>query len=138
MALTLERNVLKFYQGLEKGVIYGRKCTECGAVEFPPHYACNECGYHETEWVELSGKGTLKSVILPVSLNADNKLAAIGDYCFGVVELKEGCEFNSTIFGVNSENADAIRAKLPVPVHAKFIPMDGYTTLLFEVDEDAE
>ena len=35
MALTLERNVLKFYQGLEQGIIYGRKCTECGAVEFP-------------------------------------------------------------------------------------------------------
>ena len=137
MALTLERNVLKFYQGLEQGIIYGRKCTECGAVEFPPHYACNECGYHETEWVELSGKGVLKSVILPVSLNADNNLAKIGDYCFGIVQLEEGCEFNSTIFGVNAQNADAIRAKLPVPVHAIFIPMDGYTTLLFEVDEDA-
>lgn len=136
MALTLERNVLKFYQGLEKGIIYGRKCTECGAVEFPPHYACNECGYHETEWVELSGKGVLKSLILPVSLNADNKLAAIGDYCFGIVQLEEGAEFNSTIFGVSAKNADAIRAKLPVPVHAKFIPMDGYTTMLFEVDED--
>lgn len=136
MAVTLERNVLKFYQGLEKGIIYGRKCTECGAVEFPPHYACNECGYHETEWVELSGKGVLKSLILPVSLNADNKLAAIGDYCFGIVQLEEGAEFNSTIFGVSAKNADAIRAKLPVPVHAKFIPMDGYTTMLFEIDED--
>lgn len=135
MSVKLERNVKKFYDGLAEGIIWGRKCTECGAVEFPPHYACNECGYHETEWVQLSGKGVLESCILPVSLNANNTLAAIGDYCFGIVKLEEGTEFNSTIFGVNEKNADAIRAKLPVPVHAKFIPMDGYTTLMFEVDE---
>lgn len=133
--MKLERNVKKFFDGLQRGVIYGRKCTECGAVEFPPHYACNACGFHETEWVELSGKGVLESVILPVSLNANNTLAAIGDYCFGVVKLDEGCEFNSTIFGVNAKNAPAIREQLPVPVHAKFVEMDGYTTVMFEVDE---
>jgi len=135
--MKLERVVKKFYDGLAEGVIYGRRCKECGAVEFPPHYACNECGYHETEWVTMSGKGVLKSAILPVSLNASNALSEIGSYCFGVVQLEEGCEFNSTIFGVDASNIDSIRDRLPVPVHAKFIPMDGYTTLMFEVDEDA-
>ena len=50
MTLKLERNVKRFYDGLEEGIIYARKCTECGAIEYPPHYACNTCGYHETEW----------------------------------------------------------------------------------------
>lgn len=135
--MKLERNVKKFYDGLAEGVIYARKCKECGAIEFPPHYACNACGYHDTEWTTVSGRGVLKSVITPVALNANNTLAAIGPYCFGEVELEEGCSFNSTIFGVDAKNAKKIRGKLPVPVHPKFIQMDGYTTLMFEVDEEA-
>ncbi len=136
MSVTLESNVKKFYDGLAEGVIYARKCTECGAIEFPPHYACNECGHIETVWTTVSGKGTLQSLIMPVALNANNTLAKVGPYCFGVVKLEEGCSFNSTIFGVTNEIADALRERLPVPVHAKFIPMDGYTTLMFEVDDD--
>lgn len=133
----MEPIVKKFYEGLEQGKFYARKCKECGAIEFPPHYACNACGYHDTEWTTVSGRGALKSVITPVALNANNTLAAIGPYCFGEVELEEGCSFNSTIFGVDAKNAKKIRGKLPVPVHPKFIQMDGYTTLMFEVDEEA-
>lgn len=96
-----------------RAVIYARKCKECGAIEFPPHYACNACGYHDTEWTTVSGRGVLKSVITPVALNANNTLAAIGPYCFGEVELEEGCSFNSTIFGVDAKNAKKIRGKLP-------------------------
>ena len=35
-------------------------------------------------------------------------------YCFGEVELEEGCSFNSTIFGVDAKNAKKIRGKLPL------------------------
>ena len=58
-----EHIVEKFWNGLKDGVIYGRKCKECGAIEFPPHLACNSCGYHETEWTTLTGKGELKSFV---------------------------------------------------------------------------
>lgn len=136
MSVKLERNVKKFYEGLEKGIIYARKCTACGAIEFPPHYACNTCGNIDTEWTTVSGKGMLKSMITPVALNANNTLAAIGSYCFGIVELEEGVSFNSTIFGIDAKKAKKLRDKLPLPVHAKFIPMDGYTTLMFEIDDD--
>ena len=43
MAIKLEKVVERFYEGLEEGKILGRKCPECGNVEFPPVYACNEC-----------------------------------------------------------------------------------------------
>ena len=56
MAIKLEKVVQKFYDSLEEGKILGRKCPACGAVEFPPVYACNTCGNLETEWVEISGK----------------------------------------------------------------------------------
>lgn len=57
-----EHIVEKFWNGLKDGVIYGRKCKECGAIEFPPHLACNSCGYHETEWTTLTGKGRVKKL----------------------------------------------------------------------------
>ena len=81
----------------------------------------------------------LKSAILPVSLNANSRLAEIGDYCFGEVALEEDpeCSFNSTIFGVGPDNVEQIRANLPVPVHAKIIQLDGYKTVMYEVDENA-
>ena len=52
MSVKLEKVVEKFYEGLEEGKFLGRKCTECGAVEFPPVYACNTCGCMDMEWVE--------------------------------------------------------------------------------------
>ena len=139
MALKRERTVTRFYDGLEESIISARKCTECGAIEYPPHYACNTCGYHETEWTTISGRGVLQSAILPVSLNANSRLAEIGSYCFGEVTLEEDprCSFNSTIFGVDADNVEEIRKRLPVPVHAKIIQLDGYKTVMFEVDEDA-
>ncbi len=132
--MKIERLVKKYYDGLEEGILYARKCKECGAVEFPPHYACNTCGYHETEWTTISGKGAVESIIMPGPMTARENMAAIGPYCFGVVTLEEGTSINATIFGVSSDNVNDLRNKLPLPVHAKIIQMDGFKTLYFEID----
>ena len=83
----MEPIVKKFYDGVAEGKYYGRKCKECGAIEFPPHLACNTCGYHETEWVELSGHGTLKSFVVPGIQNDKPYLKAIAAYGYGAVQL---------------------------------------------------
>ncbi len=132
--MKIERLVKKYYDGLEEGVLYARKCKECGAVEFPPHYACNTCGYHETEWITISGKGVVENIIMPGPMTAREDLAASGPYCFGIVTLNEGTSINATIFGVSSENVNDLRNKLPLPVHAKIIQMDGFKALYFEID----
>lgn len=132
--MKIERVVKKFYDGLEEGVLYARKCKECGAIEFPPHYACNTCGYHETEWVEISGKGVLESFVLPGPMTVRENMDAIGPYCFGAVHLDGGPTINATIFGVSRENAQEVMGKLPVPVHARITQMDGYKTVYFELD----
>lgn len=136
--MKLELVVKKFYEGLEEGVIYARRCKECGAIEFPPHYACNTCGYHETEWTTLSGNGALKTVILPATTTADNTLAAIGPYGFGEVELDEGCTINAVIFGLTTKNRDELRKRIAagerIGVHPHFTQMDGYKALHFELD----
>ena len=83
-----EHIVEKFWNGLKDGVIYARKCKECGEIEFPPHLACNSCGYHETEWTTLTGKGVLKSFVFTGVLNARLELEDRGlKYVCGEVQL---------------------------------------------------
>ena len=134
--MKIEKIVSKFYEGLNEHKIYARKCKECGAIEFPPRYACNTCGYHETEWVELSGRGKLLTMLAPATLNSDPWNAKIGPYCYGLVELEEGVRYNTTIFGVTKKKAKTLRNQLPLPIHAIFAERDGYTTLFFEVDDE--
>lgn len=136
--MKIEKVVAKFYEGLAEHRILARRCKECGAIEFPPRYACNTCGYHETEWIELSGRGLLHTIILPATLNADPWNSKIGPYCYGLVELEEGVSFNITVFGVTRKSAKVLREKLPLPVHPIFVERDGFTTMFFELDKPAE
>jgi len=51
----------RFFRELrENKRILGAKCTKCGRVYCPPRGDCHLC-YEPTEWVELSGKGTIIS-----------------------------------------------------------------------------
>lgn len=132
----IEKIIQPFYEGLAQRKILGRKCKQCGAIEYPPRYACNTCGYHETEWVELSGKGKIHSMVLPSTLNADPWNSAIGSYGFGLVELEEGPMFNATIFGISRKIYKKYRDQLPLPVHALFVDKEDYTTVFYELDEE--
>ena len=134
--MEMERIVEKFWKGLEDGVIYARKFKECGAIEFPPHLACNTCGYHETEWTTLTGKGELVSFVFTGVLNSRLELDDMGlKYVCGEVKLDEGPEINAVILGINKKKAREIDGKLPVRVRPVFQNMGRYTTLFFELDE---
>ena len=53
----------------------------CSFVEGKPFAeALNKCGYHATEWVELSGHGWLKTIILPAPTTDDARLKPYGRY----------------------------------------------------------
>ena len=131
-----EHIVEKFWNGLKEGVIYARKCKECGAIEFPPHMACNHCGYHETEWMTLEGKGVLKTFDRTGALNARLELEDMNlKYVCGEVQFDEGPEMNAVILGINKKKAREIEDKLPVRVRPVFFDMGRYTTLFFELDE---
>lgn len=137
--MKLETICKDFYDGLEEGRIRARKCLECGAIEFPPHYACNTCGYHATEWVELSGKGEITSFVVHGTMNARPYLDEISKkYAFGSVKLEEGVEFNTVIFGISKRNApelkERIRSGEGVPVKARITQREGFKTLYFDLD----
>ena len=134
----MEPVVKKFYEGLEEGKLWGRRCLECGAVEFPPHLACNACGYHATEWYEVSGHGHLIDFTVPGPQDDKPYLREVGKYAYGAVELDEGPQYTYVIFGITKKTAKDVRARLmageTVGVHPKIIDRPGYKELCFELD----
>lgn len=136
MSIELEKVVEKFYQGLEEGKILGKKCTKCGAVEFPPVYACNTCGGWDMEWVEISGKAKLHSIVMPAALSTKPEYKALGKYAYGEVELEEGSRLNAVVRGINKKKRNELLDKLPVDVKAAIYQRDGYKTVVFDLVEE--
>ena len=136
MSVKLEKVVEKFYEGLEEGKFLGRKCKECGAVEFPPVFACNTCGCMDMEWVEVSGKAMMKSIVMPAALSSKPEYSQMGPIAYGEVELEEGASFNAVVKGINKKKRKELLEKLPVPVHAEIFQRDGYKTVVFALDEE--
>ena len=136
MAVKLEKVVQGFYDYLEEGKIMGRKCPECGALEFPPVYACNACGNYETEWYEISGKAKIHSIVLPAALSSKPEYKNFGKYAYGEIELEEGSRLNGVILGINKKKRKELQDKLPVSCHAVIIDREiGVKSVAFELDE---
>ncbi|MBQ1332433.1 MAG: hypothetical protein IJU67_01755 [Lachnospiraceae bacterium] len=138
MAIKLEKVVQTFYENLEAGKITGKKCTKCGNVEFPPVYACNKCGCWDLEWVEISGKAKLHSIVLPAALSSKPEYKAMGKFAYGEVELEEGTRLNAVVRGINRKKRNELLEKgLPVNIHAAIWQREaGYKTVVFELDEE--
>ena len=135
MAIVLEKVVQGFYDRLEEGKICGRKCPKCGAVEFPPVYACNSCGSFETEWYEISGNAKMHSIVMPAALSSKPEYKAMGKFAYGEIELEEGSRLNAVVRGISKKSRKELLDKLPLDVHAAIYQRDGYKTVVFDLDE---
>lgn len=135
MSVKLEKVVQTWYENLEKGKITGKKCTHCGAVEFPPVYACNTCGCMDMEWVEISGKAKMHSIVLPAALSSKPEYKELGKYAYGEVEIEEGARLNAVVRGINKKKRIELLDKLPVSCTAAIYQRDGYKTVVFDLDE---
>ena len=121
----MEPVVKKFYTGLEEGIYWARQCPACG--------------YHKTDWVQVSGHGHLIDFTLPGPQNDKPYLKEYGKYAYGSVDIDEGSQYTYVIYGITKKKAPEIRAKLmageTVGVHAKVIDRPGYKELTFELDD---
>lgn len=138
MPIQLEKVVQTFYDNLEQGKITGKKCTKCGAVEFPPVYACNSCGCWDMEWVEISGRAKMHSIVLPAALSMKPEYKAMGKFAYGEIELEEGARLNGVVRGINKKKRNALMEQnaLPVPVKAAIYQRDGFKTVVFDLAEE--
>ena len=139
MAIKLEKVVETWYKNLEEGRITGRKCTKCGAVEFPPVYACNSCGCWDMEWVEISGNAKMHNIVMPAALSSKMEYQNLGKYAYGEVELEEGTRLNAVVRGINRKKRKEILAgdKLPVKCKAAVFQREGgFKTVVFDLVEE--
>jgi uncharacterized OB-fold protein len=50
-----------FWQSLEEGRLSIQRCKACGAYRWPARAICNRCFSLDSEWSEVSGRGTVVS-----------------------------------------------------------------------------
>ena len=105
-------------------------------MEFPPVYACNACGNYETEWVEISGKAKMLSIVLPAALSSKPEYKKLGKFAYGELELEEGSRFNAVVRGISKKNRKELQEQLPLDVHAAIFEREGgFKTVVFDLDE---
>ena len=56
---TATTKVNDFIDYLEKGIVAGTKCKDCGTKYFPPKADCHRCLTSNMEWFEIKGTGKL-------------------------------------------------------------------------------
>lgn len=134
MAEVVERIVSRYYKKLEEGVVLGRKCPECGNVEWPPVYACNACGCMDTVWHEMSQKGEIQICLVPTVMSSRPAYNDLEPYGYCAVKCEEGPERNVMVLNVNKKNSAYIKEHLPYPAHMEIVERDGYKTAVFAID----
>lgn len=118
----MEAILKKWYDALrDDNKIFGMRCKDCGAVEFPPVPVCNTCGKFDMEWYEMDGEGELVSLSYsPMGVHPYSQKPSVTGY----VKLKEGPYFEAILLGVNEKkqwalfdrmkNGEVIKTRLEV------------------------
>ena len=75
-----------------------QKCAECGTLRFFPRHLCTECGSDNTEWAEISGRGSVQSFTI-VHRAAFPEFQAITPYVVALIDLEEGPRMMTNIVG---------------------------------------
>lgn len=100
----------RFFRELrENKKIYGAKCKKCGKVYCPPRAHCQHC-YEPTEWVPLSGQGTIETYTIQYFTNS----AFIKKVPFLVAFIKlDGTDFRM-ISNIEMDNIEEARPGMRV------------------------
>ncbi|OGP66163.1 MAG: DNA-binding protein [Deltaproteobacteria bacterium RBG_13_53_10] len=88
VSFTSQTKASPFVDYLEKGILAGTKCKDCGTFYFPPRSDCYKCLSSKVEWSEVKGKGKLVSystlTYAPTGFEADLP------YTIALVEFESG------------------------------------------------
>ena len=85
-----------FWEAAEKGVLTTQKCGSCGSHVFYPRGRCPYCWSDQLDWVQVSGRGKLKSYS-EVWKPGNEGWVPAAPYIVGLVTLEEGPTLLSTI-----------------------------------------
>jgi len=91
-----------------------QRCAACGRLRFPPGYLCRECHGADSDWVEVSGRGTIASFTV-MHRAPTPAYAARAPYVLALVDLQEGPRMMANVIG-----EDALQAAIGDPVEVVF------------------
>jgi uncharacterized protein len=89
-----------------------QKCDACGHIRFPVSILCPSCHSLVSQWVKLSGKGSIYSfTVYRVPYHPAFKDDI--PYVLAIIQLDEGPRMESNIIGCQPED---VRIEMPVEV----------------------
>lgn len=101
-----------FWQASREGRLLIKHCPSCGGQHFYPRQHCPICGHPETEWREVSGRGTIYSFT--------RMARAARPTAPAVIELEGGLRLASVVV-----DADVHALQIGDPVSLRFLPTEG-------------
>ncbi len=122
------------------------RCSECGALSFPPEGACDDCGaLAEYEPVELAGEGTIEAVTTISQGGAPPEFAEqqakSGDYAAAIVALEtdDGDEtVSAPAMGTDADPADfAVGDRIETTIR-RIYTQEGVTRYGFKIRPASE
>ena len=105
-------NMVSFEAFLQEEKLMGARCKACDQIFSPPRPLCPNCSRTTLEWIELSGKGRLKTftniAVVPPQM-ARFGYGRKNPYCSGVVELEEKCCVVARIEGIDLNRPEVVQ-----------------------------
>lgn len=101
-----------FWDGLRASVFRTTKCRSCSHMTFPPKPVCPQCWSKDVDWVELTGRGVLRSyteVCAAPAVFADEV-----PYLLGLVDLDENVRCLSRVLASWDELEPDLRVKIRI------------------------
>jgi len=89
-----------------------QRCGACGHLRFPPSNICPKCLAEPSEWVRLSGRGTIYSFIV-IHRPQHPAFQEDAPYNVAIVELEEGIRLHGNVVECRNEE---LAVGLPVEV----------------------
>jgi len=127
---NIDDNNRPHWEGAREGKLNVQRCLSCGTHRYPPARWCFHCLSEETEWVTVSGKGTIWSWCVFHKAYFKGFEADI-PYPVVLVELDEGPRLYSNLVGIPKEDI-----RIGMRVRAVFEPATPELTLVkFEEDK---
>lgn len=91
-----------FWEGCSAHKLLLQRCPQCATLQFYPRMLCSHCLAQEPEWIQASGRGTIRSFTV-VRRPVSQAYAAETPYVVALVALEEGPTMMSNIVGCDPQ-----------------------------------